>query len=127
MRRSAISVSKDLRLLMTKRNMSSMYVALPNYAMEYKNLFQERLNNVLTRKDLVTMPTISAMEDDNYMMSLVEQELCTRAELFVGWVYSYWSQMVIFQRNLSSRESINIKQLPGWDTEGLHLVKRRKK
>ncbi|XP_077861466.1 uncharacterized protein LOC144341670 [Saccoglossus kowalevskii] len=127
MRRSAISVSKDLRLLMKKRNISTIYVALPNYAMEYTNLFQKRLDNVLTRVDLVTMPTIAVMKDDNYMMSLVEQEICTRAELFVGWVYSYWSQMVIFQRNLSSRESINIKTLNGWDPKGLHLVKRKKK
>ncbi|XP_077863333.1 uncharacterized protein LOC100372511 [Saccoglossus kowalevskii] len=125
MKRSAISVSEDFHTLMSKRNISALYMALPNYAMHYKQIFQKKIPNVVTAEDIAALPSIAPVKDDNYVMSLVEQELCIRAELFIGWVYSYWSQMVIMQRDLYSKESLGISKLPGWDTEGFHLVKRK--
>ncbi|XP_006812760.2 uncharacterized protein LOC100370596 [Saccoglossus kowalevskii] len=123
--RAALQVSFDFSNLMKTRNLSCIYVALPPYAADYEDIFQQKLPNVITMKQLTdntTIPELAKISDDNYKLSLLEQELCIRSTVFVSWVYSYWSQMVIYQRELQKAESFNIKDFPHWDVEGLNLV-----
>ncbi|XP_006812605.2 uncharacterized protein LOC102804952 [Saccoglossus kowalevskii] len=125
MERAAMDLTEDLCTLMSRRNVSAMYVALPIYAKKYKQIFQKKITNVFSAEDIIALPSISPLKDDNYVISLLEQELSIRAKLFISWVRSSWSHMVVLQREVHSKETINISTLPGWDTNKLKLVKRK--
>ncbi|XP_077997344.1 uncharacterized protein LOC144450576 [Glandiceps talaboti] len=49
-------------------------------------------------RDLDVPELTSPLEDDNYIISLIEQELCYRASMFIGTAVSTWSYMVEQQR-----------------------------
>ncbi|XP_002732373.2 uncharacterized protein LOC100372659 [Saccoglossus kowalevskii] len=119
MNKSAQDIAEDLLVIMRKRNVTCLYVALPSYAMEAIHYFKKKIPEVYSSEDLTNsakFPTIAALRHDNYVISLLEQELCIRSRFFVEWTYSYWSHMVGFQRRLRKEETINIRNLPAWNS-----------
>ncbi|XP_070555270.1 uncharacterized protein [Ptychodera flava] len=60
-----------------------------------------KLPNLYTREDLfdLSRSEVRALKQDNYKLSLLEQELCTRSTVFLGSRMSSWSSMVDEDRN----------------------------
>ncbi|XP_070546658.1 uncharacterized protein [Ptychodera flava] len=99
--------------LMKRANIGCIYVACPLWSMEIRDIFSERIarQKVITYLDLQVPTEYKTFLEDFYMLSLVEQGIAFRADIFVGAGFSKWSDFVVEERSAFSRISYSIRDL----------------
>ncbi|XP_070570432.1 uncharacterized protein [Ptychodera flava] len=105
-RNSSEEITTSFLGIMQAFNLSAVYFAAPQ--MQNNKLWttlKTKIPNAFNSSSLVAslrgldIPEMtSPLEEDNYVISLVEQELCYRASIFVGTAVSTWTYMVEQQR-----------------------------
>ncbi|XP_070579157.1 uncharacterized protein [Ptychodera flava] len=105
----------DIKMLIKQRKSPCLYVAYPiKYSSAVVNILKEgKLETIVDQTTIfnIGFPNMDVFKADNYMLSLLEQEICQRADLFIAWSRSSWSTNVRRRRN---GETINLEQLPSW-------------
>ncbi|XP_077983443.1 uncharacterized protein LOC144438266 [Glandiceps talaboti] len=116
---NSINVIRDIRMLLNQYNLSCTYVAYPPYAALFmKNLQRSNLPNLFDRNYLMNdiHRELDTFKHDDYMLSLLEQEICRQSEVFLAWKSSSWSKFL--QRGRTAADigqlSIALQDLPSW-------------
>ncbi|XP_070567187.1 uncharacterized protein [Ptychodera flava] len=70
-----------------------------------RQLAAHKLSKLITIDDVINLhnPYIDTLGDDDYFISLIEQELCARSKVFVGTGMSNWSNFVFRERRAFQR------------------------
>ncbi|XP_070566029.1 uncharacterized protein [Ptychodera flava] len=124
--KTAIAAAKDINIFMQEHNVSCIYVALPPFA---KAMFQflraAGVPNVVGVDDLMSEKYHEAREvvNDNYIMSLVEQEICIGAKIFVSSKASSWSRRVRQYRTAFGLQSMYLADIITWKDPRVALRK----
>ncbi|XP_070564091.1 uncharacterized protein [Ptychodera flava] len=89
--------ASDVSDIMSIHNLSCIYVAYLPYSKEIIDMLSRRIEDISTAADILEAAdtsSVSAVLTDEYMFSLVEQEICYRAEVFIGSMWSNWANFV---------------------------------
>ncbi|XP_070572435.1 uncharacterized protein [Ptychodera flava] len=117
-------IAESVGQFMKKVGIDCVYVAVPPRRQE----FVERLRNIvphvytayfITARDSLEL---QHLEDDNYVLSLVEQEVCQNAEVFLRCGVSNWSQFVQISRENLGKEVAYLRDIPGIPKEIYELI-----
>nr|XP_006824954.1 PREDICTED: uncharacterized protein LOC102805113 [Saccoglossus kowalevskii] len=121
----AKDASVAIRRFMDQRNIQCMYVAYPSWSKE----IIDHLGRNIDRKKIYTADNItsnvraSQIKDDFYLFSLLEQEICSRSEVFLGAGLSLWSQFVAEERLANDKESYYTHQIMGISDQNKTVLK----
>ncbi|XP_002740830.2 uncharacterized protein LOC100368304 [Saccoglossus kowalevskii] len=101
-RNSSEEIVRTFEGLMEAFNLSAIYFAAPQ--MQNHKIWDNikgRIPNAFNSTDVINnlanlyVPEMKKpLKDDNYILSLIEQEICYRSSLFVGTAISSWTYMV---------------------------------
>ncbi|XP_070546164.1 uncharacterized protein [Ptychodera flava] len=99
--------------LMKKEQIECIYLACPLWALEMVDILSKRIPraSIFTSGDILGSTKYQTLLEDYYTLSLVEQEICMRAAIFVGTVHSNWSGMVKANRAVNGRTSHKIRDI----------------
>ncbi|XP_070532237.1 uncharacterized protein [Ptychodera flava] len=87
-----------------------VYLAFPPHAKKMYDILRPHISHLYTKDDLIkTTPSIAAYKDDNYVISLVEQEIVKRALVFIGCQNSAWTQFVKSERTDLNRTTMYLR------------------
>ncbi|XP_070562287.1 uncharacterized protein [Ptychodera flava] len=111
--------------VMRKYQISCLYISYVPYSEAIVTSFAKivpstRIYNAL--KTFQSLPdNLSPLMKDDFMLSLLEQEVCYRAEVFIGVQYSNWSEFIFDERDADGAISYHLDQLPGVPEEIVRL------
>ncbi|XP_077867502.1 uncharacterized protein LOC100375084 [Saccoglossus kowalevskii] len=93
-------VVKGIATIAHRKQIKCIYIARPSYTNKIDAWIAEEIDRVFTADDILLMkdPRLSVLKDDNYVLSLVEQEICARSNLFGSTWLSSWSKFVAEER-----------------------------
>ncbi|XP_077980211.1 uncharacterized protein LOC144435493 [Glandiceps talaboti] len=119
---NAVNVVRDIRMLLHQYNLSCTYVAYPPYAALFmKNLKRSKIPNLFDNEYLMSDKhhELDIYKRDDYMLSLLEQEICRQSDVFLGWKQSSWTSFLSMGRTAAHTGSltINLQDLPSWKPE----------
>ncbi|XP_070554990.1 uncharacterized protein [Ptychodera flava] len=107
---------KAFQNFMKLKNISCVYLAFPPFAKRMYDILRPHIPQLYTKEDLIkTVPSIAAYKNDNFVISLVEQEIVKRAVIFIGCSQSAWTKFAKFERADMNRSTIYltaIKHMP---------------
>ncbi|XP_077977381.1 uncharacterized protein LOC144432943 [Glandiceps talaboti] len=96
------TVLKDITDIIEEHEIGCMYVAhTPNEDSKgFMNLLPSNYSKIITIDDVINLrhPGIDSYGGDDYFMSLIEQEICSRTKVFIGNGRSNWSTFVLRER-----------------------------
>ncbi|XP_070545336.1 uncharacterized protein [Ptychodera flava] len=96
-----------------KHNISCLYVCTAPYEQKMVNHLK-RSEHVHTLEDSFKISKkLSKYRDDNYVISLVEQEIAERTPLFISSGGSQWSRFVGYARERNHLKTIPLREIPG--------------
>ncbi|XP_070573681.1 uncharacterized protein [Ptychodera flava] len=117
-------IAESVGQLMKDRGIDCVYVSVPPRKQE----FVERLRNVVPRVHTANFikslnsEELRSLENDEYILSLVEQEVCEGAEVFLRCAVSSWSEFVRIRRDNIGKEVGYLRDLPGVPKEIFTLI-----
>nr|XP_006820718.1 PREDICTED: uncharacterized protein LOC100368746 [Saccoglossus kowalevskii] len=107
-------------------NIQCLYIAHPPYARKIDELLKGKLPRVFSRSDILANVDLAngpfSQIKDEYYMSLLEQEMCARSDVFLSCRKSAWSRVVRNEREAHGRISIFLADLPGIPPEFTNLI-----
>ncbi|XP_070559898.1 uncharacterized protein [Ptychodera flava] len=106
-------IASTVANMMRDSKIKCVYVAYPTGSEEVIKFMNEK---ILARRRIMTQSDLSIRYPENMeekeMKLLLEEEICLRAETFIGWPTSTWSQSVVDQRRQAGKESLFFNELP---------------
>ncbi|XP_070573640.1 uncharacterized protein [Ptychodera flava] len=108
-------IAEAVGRFMKTRGIECVYVAAPPRRQEFIERLRDVVPCVYTASFMTSRKSsdFRRLEDDNYILSLVEQEVCTGAEVFLSCGRSNWSDFVRVGRELVGSEVYYLGDLPG--------------
>ncbi|XP_077867653.1 uncharacterized protein LOC144356978 [Saccoglossus kowalevskii] len=111
---SSKQLVKVIKNYMNKEKLLCMYIAFPPFTKRILDIIGDNIPNYFTKQDIINLvPDIAKYKDDNYVISLVEQEIAIRAAKFIGCRGSAWTNQVVKGRTQIRKKSVMINSLPG--------------
>ncbi|XP_070556693.1 uncharacterized protein [Ptychodera flava] len=99
---------------MKLKNISCVYLAFPPFAKRMHDILRPHIPQLYTKEDLIkTVPSIAAYKNDNFVISLVEQEIVKRAVIFIGCSHSAWTKFAMLERADMNRRTISLRAIKG--------------
>ncbi|XP_070564572.1 uncharacterized protein [Ptychodera flava] len=117
-------IAESVGQFMQNLGIDCVYVAVPPRRQE----FVERLRNIVPHVYTANFITsrdskeLQDLEDDNYVLSLVEQEVCMNAQVFLRCGLSNWSEFVQIGRDSLGKEVVYLRDIPGIPKEIYKLI-----
>ncbi|XP_070548386.1 uncharacterized protein [Ptychodera flava] len=114
----------EISSIARENSLDCLYIARPSYSSDIEVYMKRKFNKVFTADDVLSIrdPRIFFLKDDNYRLSLVEQEICARSKVFGATWLSSWSKFVADERLASEKETIYFYKFPGLTEEiALHF------
>ncbi|XP_002735530.2 uncharacterized protein LOC100373172 [Saccoglossus kowalevskii] len=111
----AVGASRDVHDVMKRHQLSCVYVAFPFYSGKIIEILKDAdVTGIWSFANITTneYPEIQAVKNDNYVTSLVEQEICKRSKIFIQRSESNWSEMVRYARDANSDVTLTMQRLP---------------
>ncbi|XP_002742411.2 uncharacterized protein LOC100378301 [Saccoglossus kowalevskii] len=104
-----------VKQIMIQHGLSCIYIAHPSYSSEIVTYMKEKIPNVYTSQNILAMntPAVARLRRENYLLSLVEQEIVYRGVVFIASLTTNWSEFVADQRTVNHRETLFLHQIPG--------------
>ncbi|XP_070548605.1 uncharacterized protein [Ptychodera flava] len=96
---------------MHSSNYQCVYIAYPPYEQEFVNKLKDKSLGIFSLRDIMSSE-ISRYKDDNYVLSIIEQEIAVRAKLFIGWRESSWTRIVYNIRYPLNRPNLPLPRVP---------------
>ncbi|XP_070568673.1 uncharacterized protein [Ptychodera flava] len=102
------SIASHMSLIISEEDTGCIFMAsAPKEPREnvLRQLATHKLSKILTIDDVIKLhiPQVETYRDDDYFLSLIEQELCARSKVFVGIGKSNWSDFVFRERRAFQR------------------------
>ncbi|XP_078000592.1 uncharacterized protein LOC144453188 [Glandiceps talaboti] len=95
-------------------NVSCLYVATAPYEQKMVHRMKERLKNLYTIDTAINLSKdLYGYRDDNWVLSLVEQQMAEQVPLFISCSGSQWSRFVELRRKPANRTTMALRDLPG--------------
>ncbi|XP_070557879.1 uncharacterized protein [Ptychodera flava] len=110
-------IAMQIRKTMEEANLHCVYIARPPGSWDLVSHLEKATVNVFTANDVLSQVGrgSGALYEDNYILSLVEQELAARSELFIGSSGSSWTCFVRRERQLTpEKKSVFISETLGF-------------
>nr|XP_006825530.1 PREDICTED: uncharacterized protein LOC100368607 [Saccoglossus kowalevskii] len=103
--------------IMKKLKIHCIYVATPEWSKTILHMLGKQIPrvNIYSTSDIIDVEDLSSLRDDYYSLSLVEQEICYRADYFIASCKSHWSKFVMADRVVAGKNYTCTKNLPGLD------------
>ncbi|XP_077863110.1 uncharacterized protein LOC144345892 [Saccoglossus kowalevskii] len=92
-------------------NITKLYIAAPEYENAIISVMKKRFRSTKDASDVI-LP--ERYKSDNYVYSLVDQEICQRSDFFIQSGWSMWSAFVAFFRVSSNKTTIVLRDLSGY-------------
>ncbi|XP_070576559.1 uncharacterized protein [Ptychodera flava] len=112
------NIMVDIQMLMKQCKSTCLYVAYPiKYSSAVMDILRKgNLGRIVDQTTILEEdnPYLDTFKADPYMLSLLEQEICNQATLFIAWKSSAWSNFIRLQRSVTQGETINMEDLPSW-------------
>ncbi|XP_002735035.2 uncharacterized protein LOC100377725 [Saccoglossus kowalevskii] len=121
---TAQSLAIDIRNFMENRSISCIYVAMPPFARRMVAILRKAgISRVKTLSDISdkNYPDIVKVHDDGYMVSILEQEICSRAKVFLATQHSSWSVSAVRYGIHTDQEVIQLEEFVTWKADGVSL------
>lgn len=116
------SLLSAVRSFMHQESLQCLYVAFPSYSKKIMEILGRGIPSLYSKDDIISsVPSIATYKDDNYVISLVEQDIAIRGAAFLGCLGSAWSDMTSKSRVAEGKMTTWLKLLPGIP-EDVHLV-----
>ncbi|XP_077977511.1 uncharacterized protein LOC144433076 [Glandiceps talaboti] len=99
-------LSRDMKEIQRKNSINCVFVAYSQEeSQHFINIFKTYNPNVITMDDVINLrnPGIESYNGDDYFISLIEQEICARSEVFIGNGRSNWSVFIFRERKVYDR------------------------
>ncbi|XP_002741218.1 uncharacterized protein LOC100370034 [Saccoglossus kowalevskii] len=113
---SAEIISSAVKNIMNKYKLKCLYIAHPVHSDKIISYFSSSLliSNIYNTATLLhdNDPDVKVFKNSLYLLSLLEQEICFRADIFLGWSQSYWSQFVKLDRIGVGKDALFYNDLP---------------
>ncbi|XP_077870435.1 uncharacterized protein LOC144364032 [Saccoglossus kowalevskii] len=111
----ADKVAENIADIMQKKKIECVYVATLTWSQTIVEHLAKRIprNKIYISDNITAGDDLSVLRDDLYTMSLVEQEICFRAEIFIASCASHWSQFVMADRDGVGKTTDCTSELPG--------------
>ncbi|XP_071953235.1 uncharacterized protein [Antedon mediterranea] len=96
-------------------NLTKIYLAFTHdSAIDLFNFVKQMVPATFSAKDILNLqsPSSKRFNNDNYYLSLLEQEICFKSNHFIGSPLSSWSSIVIEQRNHHETNLVSNLLLP---------------
>ncbi|XP_077865597.1 uncharacterized protein LOC102804210 [Saccoglossus kowalevskii] len=124
---TAESAAIDIHELMKKRNISCIYVALPSFSGSILKILKDA--NIARVKSLVDIttdeyPDIMKISHDGYLISRLEQEICSRSKVFMATLFSSWSRFAYRLRDSLGLETQILHNFVRWKAPGVSLKRK---
>ncbi|XP_070546775.1 uncharacterized protein [Ptychodera flava] len=111
-------IVRHLNKIMKAEKIPCLYIAKPVYPQSIEEYLSVTDLRVFAIRDIIAMvPSLKAYEYDNYVKSLVEQEMAEIAPLFFASRTSNWSFYVEFTRDMRKKKTISVRDFPGLSEE----------
>ncbi|XP_006815302.2 uncharacterized protein LOC102806520 [Saccoglossus kowalevskii] len=108
------TVAMAISDFISSHNIKCLYVAHPRFEQEIIKSLKDIVPHLYTVNDVMALSSdLHKYKDDNYVISLVEQEIAEKAEIFIRWSKSFWSDMVQNKRDLNNKTTVVYNELPG--------------
>ncbi|XP_070554951.1 uncharacterized protein [Ptychodera flava] len=105
---------KAFKDYMELQKISCVYMAFPPFAKRMYDILRPHIPQLYTKEDLIkTVPSIDAYKNDNFVVSLVEQEIIKRADIFIGCRKSAWTHFAKSERDSMNRSTIYLNSVEG--------------
>ncbi|XP_077870056.1 uncharacterized protein LOC144363016 [Saccoglossus kowalevskii] len=99
--------------IMISHNITCLYIAKPKYEQSIVSRFHETSLDIYTIESIFKLNAeINSYKKDNYVLSLVEQEISERVPLFISSRSSNWSFYVEYTRSLRLMKTIGLDEIP---------------
>ncbi|XP_077978941.1 uncharacterized protein LOC144434364 [Glandiceps talaboti] len=118
--------ARDIYIFMKTSNLSCIYVALPPFSSYMITILRNaNISNVVSKMDIIPpkYPDVETQRNDNYIWSLVEQEICIRSQIFISTQFSSWSRQVRNARQFIGSEVVFLKDIITWRADNVLLKK----
>ncbi|XP_006825251.1 uncharacterized protein LOC102805411 [Saccoglossus kowalevskii] len=116
---------RDISAIMKDYGFPCIYIAYPPYSETIIDVFNKaKVPGIRTIHDMINSgdPDVQRYKDDQYVMSLLEQEICIRAKVFIQRRESNWSEIVKYARDIQGGITMVQQFLPSYtkvrDREG---------
>ncbi|XP_070564620.1 uncharacterized protein [Ptychodera flava] len=122
--KTAAVAADDLKKYTAKNNLSCTYVAFPPFAKRMITILAHaKVPNVVTRENITTSeyPEIERFKEDNYMMALIEQQICIRSKIFIAAMFSSWSGLVVRAREAMGAPTEKLPDIITWRDDRVSL------
>ncbi|XP_070573856.1 uncharacterized protein [Ptychodera flava] len=106
-------IAESVGQFMKNVSIDCVYVAVPPRRQEFVERLQNIEPHVYTANFITSRLELQHLEDDNYVLSLVEQEVCENAQVFLRCGLSNWSEFVHIGRENLGKEVVYLRDIPG--------------
>ncbi|XP_070546962.1 uncharacterized protein [Ptychodera flava] len=115
-------IVRHINKIMKAEKIPCLYIAKPVYPQSIEEYLSVTDIRVFAIHDIIAMvPSLKAYEKDNYVKSLVEQEMAEIAPLFFCSRTSNWSFYVEFTRDMRKKKTVSVREFPGLPEELLKI------
>ncbi|XP_077992258.1 uncharacterized protein LOC144446385 [Glandiceps talaboti] len=109
LRKAVVHLTEVVVKYMNNNSFQCLYVAHPPHSERIVSYLSPMIPRVYSSTDLVAEGVVQ----DEFYTSLVEQEICSRAEVFFSCNNCAWSQPVRADRKNSGKSTMFVSDLPG--------------
>ncbi|XP_070541292.1 uncharacterized protein [Ptychodera flava] len=106
-------IAKVINDLMGLQGWDCLYFSSPLQSQNILVFMAAEIPKVYTVTEILIKYVPADMKEDDYFISLIEQEICSRAEIFITSSKSMWSDFVSEERRANLRASLMLHQLRG--------------
>ncbi|XP_077868631.1 uncharacterized protein LOC144359257 [Saccoglossus kowalevskii] len=95
-------------------NLTCLYVAKQKFDQVIISLLKKTQLRIFTMEDVLKLvPEIQKYQNDDYVISLIEQEFTEIVPLFISSRTSNWSFYVEYTRYVRNRKTVGLQEIPG--------------
>ncbi|XP_070560536.1 uncharacterized protein [Ptychodera flava] len=118
------NIAKSIQNFMKTKNLTQVYVASPPISTNFVQVLRNLGVASTFSAENITSDRYTKTKNDPYIWSLVEQEICANADVFVRHYNSTWAQRVRTRRLKSMAKSLTIKDFAANYTNELFSRRR---
>ncbi|XP_070558258.1 uncharacterized protein [Ptychodera flava] len=101
-------------------NLSCLYLSHPPFPQQIAFDLRSRIpsQRIIGKVDIIRFDVMAPYVNDTYTFSLIEQEICFRAKVYLPWfTFGSWSSNIHIERTAYGRPNIFLGKLPGMPQE----------
>nr|XP_006824357.1 PREDICTED: uncharacterized protein LOC100375788 [Saccoglossus kowalevskii] len=111
-------IVESLAQYISNREYKCIFIAYPPYSHRFVDHVGKLVQKVYSVEYIISAsPRIAQHIHDSYMMSMIQQEIAVRADIFIGWSQSSWSSTVYNMREPKGGENVHFSDIPNMPTQ----------